>query len=231
MQKEENIRIIITGDGSHSLELPGMDETYHSRHGAFTESQYVFIEMGILNYLKQYSNPEELNILEVGFGTGLNVLLTSIKSKELKKEIKFTSLEPFPLSKDIYQNLNYGKLAGEESLYNSIHQSDWGSFIPINLLFSLKKMNSSLENVDLPNNQFDIIFFDAFAPSKQADVWSLQNLEKCYRVLKSPGQLITYCAQGNFRRNLMAAGFEVEKLPGPPGKFEMIRGTKKGKIE
>jgi len=219
------IEIVSSGDGSHTLFLPDMNETYHSMHGAFTESQYVFIEKGLGSLS---TDRDEIRILEIGFGTGLNALLSWKWAEENTKKLNITTLEPFPLSEEVIDKLNYGNLVSLlwSEKYTNLHKAAWEELVEISDYFSLTKHKAKLEEVPL-RTTFDLIYFDAFAPNKQPEVWELANIEKCYSLLGNGGVLVSYCAQGQFKRNLKAAGFEVEVLQGPPGKKEMTRAWKR----
>lgn len=218
------LKIITTEDGSHSLFDEELNETYHSTRGAEGESRHVFLREG-LEYLLGKNKIEEVNILEVGLGTGLNVFLTALSTELHKQKVHFTSLEPFPIDREIYSELNYGTSSEEKKLLLSIHEMQWEKEMALSTYFFLKKTTQKLENFQSSQN-YDLIYFDAFAPSKQAEVWELSNLKKCYKLLKNGGVLTTYCAQGQFKRNLLAAGFEVETLQGAMGKKEMVRAIK-----
>lgn len=218
------IKIITTEDGSHSLYDEELNETYHSTRGAKGESLHVFIKEG-LEYWRSKNQTEEICILEIGLGTGLNAFLTAQFAEANSQTILFTSLEPFPIDKDIFQNLNYYESDSEKALMLNIHESEWEKEVEITKSFKLFKSTSKLESFN-SSRLFDLIYFDAFAPSKQPEVWSLDNLKRCYSMLSIGGMLTTYCAQGQFKRNLAEAGFEVETLQGAMGKKEMVRGTK-----
>ncbi|MEQ9402152.1 MAG: tRNA (5-methylaminomethyl-2-thiouridine)(34)-methyltransferase MnmD [Cyclobacteriaceae bacterium] len=218
------IKIITTEDGSHSLFDEEMNETYHSTRGARGESLHVFIREG-LEYFHQSNASKEINILEVGLGTGLNALLSALYAEENKIEIAFTSLEPFPIHSAIYEKLNYHRTDQEKALFMRIHESEWENQIEISSGLSLFKTTSRLE-VFQTSKHFSLIYFDAFAPGKQAEVWELDNLRKCYNLLEPGGILTTYCSQGQFKRNLAETGFKVETLQGAMGKKEMVRAVK-----
>lgn len=217
-------RIITTEDGSHSLFNEELNETYHSTRGAIGESIHVFIKEG-LEYFLDKSEKKVIRILEVGFGTGLNAFLTEQFAKRNKVEINFTTLEPFPIDEEIYKKLNYSRPNIDSEIFLAIHQSPWEEEMRISSQFQLHKTKSQLEYFHT-NQLFNIIYFDAFAPSKQPEMWSLENLKKCYDLLSSGGILTTYCAQGQFKRNLETAGFKVETLQGAMGKKEMVRAKK-----
>jgi len=218
------IKIIITEDGSHSLFDDELDETYHSTRGALGESQHVFIKEG-LEYHSKAHKGSTLDILEVGLGTGLNAFLTLNYSEEHQVKTSFTSLEPFPIEKEIWENLNYYQSEKEKVILQKIHEANWEREVEISSQFRLKKTIARLELFNT-SKLFHLIYFDAFAPSKQAEVWSLENLQKCFSLLNTNGILVTYCAQGQFKRNLAEVGFEVETLQGAMGKKEMVRATK-----
>ena len=216
------VRIIRTEDGSQSLYDEKLNETYHSTKGARAESEYVFLKMGLeaMSHQLIVERPQT-HVLEIGFGTGLNAWLTWKWAVEKQLPIHFHTLEPFPVSMDMVREM---ELAADEHFLN-VHEAKWNETTPLDTFFSLEKSTNKLEEVKL-TGAYDCIYFDAFAPSKQPEVWSLENLQKCFKALKPDGILTTYCAQGQFKRNLTAVGFEVEVLPGALGKKEMVRGRK-----
>jgi tRNA U34 5-methylaminomethyl-2-thiouridine-forming methyltransferase MnmC len=212
-----------THDGSKTLYRPDINETYHSIHGALQESLHVFIKMGLDEFKGQ-----NINILEIGFGTGLNAWLTLL-NKPKNQEINYTSLETIPLNKEITDQLNYHLLVTHENAkkaFNQIHNAEWNRFIEIEKGFNLNKLEASIQNAVLPQNHFDLIYFDAFAPNKQPELWEVTIFEKMYSLLKPNGKLVTYCAKGQVRRNMEIANLVTERLQGPPGKREMLRATK-----
>ena len=204
------IKVITTSDGSTSLLNTELDETYHSIHGAVQESTHVFIRNGL-----DKCASEEVNIFEVGFGTGLNALLTALSNRK----VNYTTIEAFPLTEEVYNQLNYEP----RELLLDLHRNQ--ELETSN--FKLTKIHSTLESVSLPDNHFDIIYFDAFAPSKQPSMWELPMIAKVCNALVPGGLFVTYCAKGQLKRDLRSLGMEVETLAGPPGKKEMVRGTKK----
>lgn len=216
------IKIFITGDGSHSLLNEELNETYHSRHGAVRESEHVFIKQGF-NYLVEEQKTETLSILEVGFGTGLNALLTLAEALSKNIIVSYTALEIFPIQQEIWKMLNY---PDPHHLFNKLHQADWNKWVQIHPTFKLLKLEKSLQSVELESQQFDLIYFDAFAPNKQPELWNLQILDKITGTIKSGGVFVTYCAKGQLKRDLKSLGLMVESLPGPPGKREMVRAIK-----
>ncbi|UXP33311.1 tRNA (5-methylaminomethyl-2-thiouridine)(34)-methyltransferase MnmD [Reichenbachiella agarivorans] len=223
------VEIFETKDGSHSLLLTDMNETYHSTHGAMTEAQYVFLSKGLDHCRKLFPDKEVIKILEIGFGTGLNAWLTACKVQGESYEVEFASLEKHPLSKEIIDQLNYTDRMGTvdaKELYDKVHQADWDQLVRISTAFSLHKMEGDILNLPLAEGYFDLIYFDAFAPSKQPEMWSQDILKRMFAALVKGGVLVTYCAQGQFKRDLKTVGFETEELPGPPGKKEMTRAVK-----
>ena len=218
----EKFKIIVTGDGSHSLLNEALDETYHSRHGAVRESLHVFIEHGF-NHLLKTQAPKSISVLEVGFGTGLNALLTLAEAEKNKVTVAYTSVETNPLPKEIWINLNY---PDPNNFFIDIHQANWQKWCAINTHFSLFKIEKPIQQVELLPSHYDLIYFDAFAPNKQAEMWELEVLDKVAKALKPGGVFVTYCAKGQLKRDLKSLGLVVESLPGPPGKREMVRATK-----
>ena len=213
------VRLITTEDGSSSLFHEALNETYHSTKGAYSESMYVFIQNG-LAYLKI----TPLSVLEVGFGTGLNAFLTLKYAQDEGVTVNYQTLEPYPISKEIYGSLSYKMTEAENKIFKELHTDSWEEKHDYEF-FSFTKNKIRLEDFNTVNN-FDIIYYDAFAPSKQPDVWDIDNLKKCYSLLKTEGILVTYCSQGQFKRNLAEVGFQVEVLPGALGKKEMVRAHK-----
>jgi tRNA U34 5-methylaminomethyl-2-thiouridine-forming methyltransferase MnmC len=218
------IKIIVTEDGSHSLLNEDMNETYHSRHGAMQESVYVFISKG-LDFLQQRENLNTISILEIGFGTGLNAWLSLEWATDKNKTIKYHSLETFPVPQEIWESLNYSSKP-DATDFKMLHRTPWQTWNEINPVFSLFKDNQSLQEITLPPNHFELIYFDAFAPNKQPEMWELPLLSKVVASMKSEGVFVTYCAKGQLKRDLKTLGLVVESLPGPPGKREMIRAVK-----
>lgn len=222
----ENPLIRKTKDGSDTLWLPEMKESFHSLNGAITESQHVFLNSG-LNYFCQRHKAKEVSILEIGFGTGLNALLTCCYGQENERKIVYTSLEPFPLQNALIEQLNYSEQVLNPKAhiwYGRLHSSSWNQIEQIHRYFSILKINKKIQD-HTKLNQYDICYFDGFAPVKQPEIWKMKVLDIVKKSLKVSGMLVTYCAQGQFKRDLRALGFQVESLPGPPGKMEMTRAT------
>ncbi len=222
MQRE----IILTRDGSASISIPAMNVTYHSHHGAMQESLHIFIEAG----LRHYNCPtpkEKVAILEVGFGTGLNALLTQIEATETNQTIYYTAIELFPLIQKEWEQLNYTKLLQESSqkIFEQLHIAPWEKEVAISNFFYLHKAQADLLHF-FPSRLFDIIYFDAFAPAAQPELWTTAVFSQLAKFMSAQGILVTYCSKGVVRRSMQAAGFSIEKIPGPPGKREMVRATK-----
>lgn len=220
------IELITTGDGSHSLLNTALDETYHSRHGALQESKYVFIKQG-LNFFIEKTGSKQLSILEVGFGTGLNAWLTLQEAQALNIHVHYTTLETYPLSASVWPSLNYAAGSEFEKDFMKLHESEWNKEVLIASSFMLHKLEQSLQDFDAAGKQFDIIYFDAFAPNKQPELWEAPILGKVVRSLSPSGIFVTYCAKGQLKRDLKSFDLAVESLPGPPGKREMVRALKK----
>ena len=222
------MEIIRTEDGSHTIYLQELNETYHSRHGAIQEALHVYISHG-LEYFDLLSQIHTMTIFELGLGTGLNALLTQIYALQNKKSIYYQVIEPNPLEKIFYSKLNYGGLVQHDNakeILNGIHEAPWNTPVKLNPWFELVKMNLSLQDFKPVPDSAHIIYYDAFAPAKQPEMWKLPLLKKAYYMLRSNGILVTYCAQGQLKRDLKETGFKVETLPGPPGKKEMVRAIK-----
>lgn len=223
---EEKQRFIVTRDGSHTLYSEQFHATYHSVNGAREESLYVFIKNGLLKYLSEH-NTNELNILEMGFGSGLNAILTYIEAQKLRLKINYHTIEAFPVNLNDVNQLNYSSNFSETDLatFKKLHECSWNSSHEINNTFTLTKHNCTLQNFST-NKQFDIIYFDAFSPTQQPELWTEEVFTKMYNNLNNKGILVTYCAQGQMKRNLKVAGFMVKALPGFFGKREMTLAIK-----
>lgn len=211
--------VIITADGSSTVLNIDKDITYHSRHGAIQESRHVFIESGLNHYIKETGN-KHLSILEVGFGTGLNALLTAIHAKEHEVTVNYHALEPYPLNAMQLSAINHGELLNEQDAFRKLHSKN-----DINAFINLAIHNTRLEEFT-SKQVFDIIYFDAFAPNAQPELWTVDIFEKLNQLLKPGGILTTYCSKSIVRKALQDAGFAISKLPGPPGKREIIRTQK-----
>ena len=215
-------KLIKTKDGSNSFYIEELNETYHSIFGAITESKHVFINNGLL----QCKN-KNINILEVGFGTGLNALLTAFEAEKNKLNIFYQTLEAYPLDKTEYSQLNYSDiLNNSNNIFKNLHECRWEESNIINQNFKFKKNKIKIQEFK-SNKKFDIIYFDAFAPEKQSDIWKENIFVLLNNLLKIKGFLVTYCAKGSIKRLLKKVGFEVKTIKGPPGKREMIMAIQK----
>lgn len=219
-----NVEIITTEDGSNTLRNPALGETYHSVHGAIRESVHVFIENGLKPFIGK--DKPEISIFEVGFGTGLNAVLSLEIARAQKQKVKYTTIEPYPLPENIWSNLNYPHALDNVYDYPSLHRSPWQIGTTLDPYFELFKIQTTLQEAKLGAESFDLVYFDAFAPSKQPELWELPMLEKVVAALKPGGVLVTYCAKGQLKRDLTSIRMVVETLSGPPGKKEMVRASK-----
>lgn len=213
-----------TADGSFTIYLPEMDEQYHSMNGAITESNHVFIERGYLFHEKK-----NLSVFEAGFGTGLNCLLTIIQAQKLKRPTIYYAIEKYPLHIEVTQKLDYGSFFSDEARrwFEKIHSCPWEKEVKISDYFKLYKTTGDLTTKNfLPERNFDVIYFDAFGPDKQPEMWTPKIFERISRITQTDGVFVTYSAKGQVRRDLAAAGYRMERLPGPPGKKQMLRGIK-----
>ncbi|MCH2234083.1 MAG: tRNA (5-methylaminomethyl-2-thiouridine)(34)-methyltransferase MnmD [Crocinitomicaceae bacterium] len=214
-------KIIVTGDGSKTIYLPDLDETYHSRHGAVQESQHVFIDSG----LELYKNKNSVKIFELGFGTGLNCLLTHTWSAKRDIKIEYTSIEKYPVKEEDLKTL-YAEY-DQNDILNILHKSNWEEEVELNNNFTLLKLEGDISELKCEAEQFDLVYYDAFGPNTQPELWTIKTLEVIHEIMKPKGVLVTYCAQGQFKRNLKELNFELESIPGPPGKREMTRAIKR----
>jgi tRNA U34 5-methylaminomethyl-2-thiouridine-forming methyltransferase MnmC len=216
------IQLINTSDGSHTIFVPELNEHYHSIHGAVQESDFIFIKAGF-----DRCNADPMRIFEVGFGTGLNALLTAIKSKSGKRPVNYTAIEKYPLDDTIIRSLNHHLYAGEsgKEIFDLIHTSEWDKWVNICQNFRLRKIKGDL-TLCPPLERYDLIYYDAFGPDKQPEMWTTGVFSYISSVIEQGGALVTYSAKGDVKRNLKACGFEVTLLPGPPGKRQIIRAVK-----
>jgi len=222
------IKIVTTEDGSHSLFNKSLKEGYHSFHGALQESRHVFIKAGLNHFYKENNVNRPLKVLEVGLGTGLNALLAAEWAYENKLEVLMTSYETLPVSTEVVANLNYPELLDNKKAQRwllDIHESPWGAYEQVDEFYKLKKIEQSIQDAEL-HPEFDVIFFDAFAPNKQPEMWELEIIKKVTNALVQSGVFVTYCAKGQLKRDLKGLGLKLETLDGPPGKKEMTRAIK-----
>ena len=214
--------ILHTKDGSSTIYIPELDEHYHSIHGAVQESVHVFIQSGLKQVTKN-----EIRIFEMGFGTGLNCLLTWLNTGE--KTIHYTSIEKYPVEFDMAAQLNYAETlkldTAESETFLSLHRSEWDKEVEINENFSVHKVKADIKTYE-HTKKYDLVYFDAFAPNVQPGLWSFDVFKTLYNSMDTNGILTTYCAKGDVRRTMQKCGFGVERIPGPPGKKEMLRCIK-----
>ncbi len=221
----DHLRVITTGDGSQSLLNTSLQETYHSVHGAVRESMHVFIDHGLK--VAEILHPNQvIHILEIGFGTGLNAMLTLMESRRSTMKIVYETWELHPLPDALIHQLNYGSILGDAATFESIHQGLWEKALSLGENFTLFKHRGDVVREPILG-QYDLIYYDAFAPSKQAELWPQEILKKVTDRLKPGGVWVTYCAKGQVKRDLASLGLTVETLPGPPGKKEMTRATRR----
>lgn len=216
-------KIITTADGSTTIQLEDWNEQYHSKHGAIQEAYHVFLKHGLFA-LEQ----SKVAILEMGFGTGLNALITYLEAEKKNLSIDYVGIEAFPVAAEELSQLNYVNELGEPDLqwvFDKVHTAPWEKQHALRPFFQLCKHKKDFFEVN-DTDRFDLIYFDAFGPRVQPELWTLELFQKMYAALKSKGSLVTYSAKGSVRRNLQEVGFTVERLPGPPGKREMLRAKR-----
>ncbi len=224
-------KLLLTDDGSHTILVPGTDITFHSRYGAIQESVHVFIEAG-LKYIMNVT-PGPLRIFEMGFGTGLNALLTSLEVFDEQRPVTYKSIDAFPLEPVLMQQLNHASLINDNSAQvfdTRIREASWNQQVQINEYFTLEKVETTLEQAVI-DTTYHLVYFDAFSPTDQPELWSFESFRKIFDMLLPGGVLTTYCSRSAVRRTMSEAGFKVEKIPGPRGKREMVRAHKRGPIE
>ena len=216
-------KIIQTLDGSTTIQLQEWDECYHSKFGAIQEAQHVFIKNG----LSLFEN-STISILEIGFGTGLNAFITFLESKKINQIIDYIGVEAYPVALDEVRLMNYIpelNAENESAIFEKMHECNWEEPIILREDFLFTKRKQFFADID-DFEKFDLIYFDAFGYRVQPELWSLEIFTKMYTSLKSGGILVTYACRGPIKRAMIEAGFQIEKLTGPPGKREMLRGRK-----
>lgn len=215
-------QLLITADGSTTIHLPEWDENYHSKHGAIQEARHVFLKMG----LSLFYDSKEVVILEAGFGTGLNAYLTLLDAQSKNLKIYYEGVEGYPVSIDEIKHCNFPEqLNKTREVFKKLHTSEWEKDTNINDTFILKKRKQFFSEIT-DENKYNLIYFDAFGPRVQPELWSAEQFQKMFCALRQKGVLVTYSAKGSVRRALQEVGFTVERVPGPPGKREMLRATK-----
>lgn len=215
--------IITTADGSATIHLPDWNEHYHSKHGAIQEAYHVFIEHGLALF-----NNEPVALLEIGFGTGLNAFITYLESQKRNLSVRYVGVEAYPVLMDEIKKLNYTTLLKAENeavMYEQMHKLPWNEPYNMYTHFSLEKRQQFFDTID-DKEAFNLIYFDAFGARVQPELWTEDMFKIMYDALKTAGVLVTYSAKGSVRRAMQSVGFSVERLPGPPGKREMLRATK-----
>ncbi len=220
--------IITTADGSKTIQIEEWNEQYHSIHGAIQEANHVFIKQGLLFYNAEIDNTSNsISVLEIGFGTGLNAFLTLISAEKLNRTINYIGVEAYPVNTQEIEALNYTELISQshQPIFNAMHKVAWEESRKITPSFQLEKQQKFFKDISV-SNQFNIIYFDAFGARVQPELWTEAIFEIMYKALKTNGVLVTYSAKGSVRRAMQAVGFNVERLPGPPGKREMLRAQK-----
>ena len=216
--------ILITNDGSTTIHLPEWNEQYHSKHGAIQEAYHVFINSG----LYQFKDQDEISILEVGFGTGLNCFITFLEGIKHKMNINYVGVEGYPVEEKEIKLLNYiSELNAKDfsKVFENMHSASWNKQHQITESFSLIKRQQFFKEIT-DENRYHLIYFDAFGARVQPELWTVEIFKKMSNALKMNGLLVTYAAKGSVRRAMQKAGLSVERLPGPPGKREMLRAKK-----
>jgi tRNA U34 5-methylaminomethyl-2-thiouridine-forming methyltransferase MnmC len=216
-------QIIITDDGSTTIQLSDWNEQYHSKHGAIQEAQHVFLNAG----LHQFTG-RQINILEMGFGTGLNCLLTAMALENLDLNVYYVGVEGYPVNADELGKMNYLQVLSKpnwEPLFKKMHKANWESPVELTERMVITKRQQLFSAID-DVNRFDLVYFDAFGARVQPDLWTVPIFSSMYTAMKTNGILVTYSAKGSVRRAMQEVGFVVERLPGPPGKREMLRAKK-----
>ena len=218
-----NVKVIFTKDGSKTLHMPEHNEQYHSIHGAINEAEHVFIKNGL-----RECEQDKLTIFEMGFGTALNAFMTYLESKKTSQNVRYYTIENNPLPLKLVESLEYPDILNarnEESIFSLLHTSEWNALTTITPTFELFKISDDIQKLTL-DEKVDLVYYDAFGPRVQADLWTERIFSVISAVMKPESILVTYCAKGEVKRILKRLGFVVETLTGPPGKREMVRAKK-----
>ena len=222
-----NRKIITTADGSKTIQIEEWNEQYHSVHGAVNEANHVFIKHGLAYFIETFPNIQPIEILEIGFGTGLNALITALKAQELKIKINYVGVEAYPVNQNEIKQLNYvDRLSTNNTIFSGMHKCSWENVHNLSPQFTLLKQQKLFSKINQINT-FNLIYFDAFGARIQPELWTESIFKIMYHSLMDNGILVTYSAKGSVRRAMQAVGFFVERLPGPPGKREMLRAQKR----
>lgn len=222
MNANSEERIILTADGSHSLYNAALGQHYHSKQGALQESRHIFIQLGLVPALEAASSV--VSIFEMGFGSGLNALLAWQQADLFQKKVHYVGIEAFPVTVEEGELLNFDTIIGKEGI-SQLHQTLWSTDVQLSEYFSFRKEAVELQKFSTTET-FDVIFFDAFSPSVQPELWTEEVFSKIAEMTNENGALVTYCSKGTVRRALKAAGFEVHKYPGPGYKREVVKAVK-----
>ena len=217
----KSLELKTTADGSLTLFVPGLQEHYHSVHGALQESEHVFIKAGLNAAREQFAPP--INILEIGFGTGLNAVLTLAEARKTNLALAYDTVEAFPLPWQLLEQVQANYPAELQPIFGVVHNCAWNQPLPVYSGICFRKWQGRLQELELMPQHYQVVYFDAFAPEKQPELWNEDIFRKIRAAMQPKGALVTYCAKGSVKRAMRAAGFEVEALPGPPGKREMTR--------
>ncbi len=221
-------QIFVSEDGSHSVRSENFKVSYHSKHGALTESNHVFIDAGLRESMRKLPNKECINVFEMGFGTGLNALLSQAYAEEMKRKVRYVGVEQFPISKTLAAELNFchlQHLKPFQSSFDQMHNCRNNETIQLSAYFEFQVVHEDIHHIQ-HDQPYDLIYFDAFGPGTQPVLWEEALHRSLYTILNNNATLVTYCAQGKFKRTLREIGYTVEALPGPPGKREMTRAHK-----
>lgn len=223
----EDLRIFETQDGSHSIFAEQFGVSYHSKYGAIQETQHVFIDAALrFKAVLQ----KDIRILEMGLGTGLNAYMTYLEARKRNLQVHYTGVEAYPVTQEQWQQLNYEEqldvAEDEKGIFEYLHNCSWDETHLINGNFTFLKRHIHFEDLLLEQN-FDIVYYDTFAPNAQPELWEQKLFQKMYDALRKDGILVTYCAKGEVKRTMKSVGFEVERLKGPPGKREMTRAIRR----
>jgi tRNA U34 5-methylaminomethyl-2-thiouridine-forming methyltransferase MnmC len=217
-------KIVTTADGSKSIQITDTEEQYHSKHGAILEAKHVFIQSGLHYLISNTSKP--ISIFEMGFGTGLNCFLTYLEAIKHNLSVQYTGIDVFPVELSEIEQLNFHELLDvQKEVYLNLHRLEWGKEHYLHNQFSLLKLHQKLQQYDA-REQYNLVYFDAFGSKTQPELWTQEVTDQLYKILQPNGLVVTYSVKGSFRRALIESGFTVEKIPGPPGKREMLRAIK-----